>query len=142
MLSLKDDRLRPYDALCPLFKVNKMRLHRILILTAAALCFLATSPARADSGIRRTPCGYQQLSSTQLATAQKLTVPTTICPQVTAIVFSVSGASVRYRDDGTAPTTSTGVSYPVSTVPYLYEGSIANIQFIGTGATLDVLFYK
>lgn len=119
-----------------------MRSSRILILTAAIAGLLCSSAAVADSSIRRTPCGYQQLSSAQLATAQKLTIPTAICPQVTAIVFSVSGASVRYRDDGTSPTTSAGVSYPVSSVPYLYEGSIANIQFIGTGATLDVLFYK
>lgn len=108
-------------------------------ILALLFCLSLFSPARADSGIRRAPCGYQQITPT---TATKLTIPTGICSQVTAIIFSVTGATVRYRDDGTAPTASTGVQYPASSVPYLYEGSIANIQFIGAGATLDVLFYK
>lgn len=81
------------------------------------------------------PLGYQQIVNPTVATA--LTVP----PGATMALISVSGATVRWRDDGTAPTASVGM--PVTAgQEFQYSGSLAAIQFIGTGATLDVSYYQ
>jgi hypothetical protein len=61
-------------------------------------------------------------------------------------MITISGTSVRYRDDGVAPTAALGVVLPVTTagLPFLYAGTLSKIQFIPTAATstLDVLYYR
>jgi hypothetical protein len=58
----------------------------------------------------------------------------------------VSGASIRYRDDGVAPTAGIGVPVTISTntptVCFQYSGNLRAIQFIGSGATIDVAYYR
>lgn len=113
-----------------------------ILAFSSALLLLATS-AIADSGISRTPCGYQQLTS--IDTASKLTVPTTLCAgPVTMIQFTAEAQAVRYRDDGVAPTATVGMPIAVGTLPVTYEGAIGNIQFISqtSGAKLNVSYYK
>lgn len=84
-----------------------------------------------------TPLGYQQIVGLVAATA--LTVPA----GATIAYVSVSGAAVRWRDDGTAPTASVGM--PVGIGAQLsYSGSLSAVQFIqqSATATLDVAYYQ
>ena len=85
----------------------------------------------------QTALGYQQI--TGLGSAQGLTVPAT----ATFATISVTGAAVRYRDDGTAPTTSLGVTWGAGSTQ-TYAGPLSAIKFIqlAAGATIDVLYYK
>lgn len=89
--------------------------------------------------------GHQQL--TVSSTAVGLTVPSGTHPKHALI--SVQTAAVRWRADGTNPTTSVG--NPLAATDRLdwtdpmgnYSSLIANIKFIATGgdATLDVEFF-
>jgi hypothetical protein len=91
-----------------------------------------------DVPISRVPLGYQQITS--LSTAKTLTVPAT----ANFAMITVSGQSVRYRDDGTAPDATHGVVLPVGNPALQYSGNLSALQFIETtaSATLDVLYYK
>jgi hypothetical protein len=83
-----------------------------------------------------TPLGYQQIPSADLGSAVGLDVP----DGATMALIAVSGASVRWRDDGTAPTSSLGM--PVANgQEFQYSADLSAIQFIGAGATLDVSYY-
>jgi hypothetical protein len=86
------------------------------------------------------PLGYQQLTATQLASAQKLTVPA----GANVALISVEVAAVRWRDDGTAPTTSIGMYLPNGLAPFEYSGTLDAIEFIAaTGSPLvNVSYYK
>jgi hypothetical protein len=81
--------------------------------------------------------GYQPITS--LSTATALTVPA----GATVAYIQVSGAAIRYRDDGTTPTASVGMPVPVGSM-LTYSGSLSAIQFIQqtAGAVLDVSYYK
>jgi hypothetical protein len=61
-----------------------------------------------------------------------------------AALIQVSGAGIRYRDDGTAPTAALGMPIGPGASPLLYVGTLSAIQFIQTaaGAVLDILYYK
>jgi hypothetical protein len=88
------------------------------------------------------PMGYQPFAAGTLASAQNLTVPT----GATMAHIQVEVGSVRYRDDGTAPTAAIGSGRLMGAggPSLLYTGNLAAIQFIQTapGAVLDVLYYK
>jgi len=80
--------------------------------------------------------------------AVSLTVPTGTTP--THALIQVTGADIRWRADGTAPTTSAGVVVKAdSYIEFMdpledYRGIIANFQAIrdgGTDATLEVAFF-
>jgi hypothetical protein len=77
---------------------------------------------------------YQQLSP---VAATGLTVPA----GAAAAVMSVSTASVRYRDDGSAPDATHGVVLQVTTSPFAYMGDLSKIQFISATGVLDILYY-
>jgi hypothetical protein len=85
-----------------------------------------------------TPQGYEQI--TNLTTA----VGFSSIPGAAKYAFvTVSGANVRYRDDGTAPTSSLGMPVPVGS-QLQYSGTLSAIEFIqeSTGAVLDIAFYS
>lgn len=110
-------------------------------LLAAATAMLCSTAAIADSGIRRVPCGYLQVTVT---TVQSLTVPAA-CNGVPALaIIKAETQAVRYRDDGTAPTATVGQPIAVTDAPISYEGTISALQFIAqTGSgVVDVLLYK
>lgn len=111
-------------------------------LLAIALCAVFISPAAADSGIRRVPCGYQQI--TNLSAATKLTIPAACGGAPVLAAIKAEAQAVRYRDDGTAPTASVGMPLAIDEPGLEYQGTISAIQFIEqtSGATLDVLFYR
>ena len=82
--------------------------------------------------------GYQQISAATLATVQNLTVPAGA--KMAYIVAEAS--SVRWRDDGTAPTATIGMLIP-SGGDIVYSSALGNVQFIAaTGSPiLNVSYY-
>jgi hypothetical protein len=68
----------------------------------------------------------------------RLTVPT----GATIAEICVEGQAARYKDDGTAPTTSSGI--PAAVGCFQYAAALSEIEFIGqvSGSTLDVSYYK
>lgn len=84
-----------------------------------------------------TPLGYQQIVGPAAATT--LTVPA----GATIAEVTVEGASVRWRDDGTAPTVSVGMPLAIGTF-ITFTTTLSALQFIQTAATatLDISYYK
>lgn len=88
--------------------------------------------------------GYQQI--TNVSSAVNLTVPTQNVeglnqhPMIAIIV--AEGASVRYRDDGVAPTASVGMPLAAG-VAFTFDGDMARIKFIEqtAGAKLNITYY-
>ena len=122
-----------------------------LLLTV--LAFLLLSMAADGQVITRyVATGYCQVGASALASAVALT-NTTACatgvPTGSQIAeICVSTNAIRYRDDGTAPTTTVGI--PVApqsaTLPtcFQYSGPLTAIQFIAVSGSpvVDVQFYK
>lgn len=82
------------------------------------------------------PRGFQQITDMSASTA--LTVPS----QAQFAMIQAEGADVRWRDDGTAPTTSVGTLLTAGN-SMLYEGDLGAIRFIETATTavLNVSYY-
>jgi hypothetical protein len=88
--------------------------------------------------------GYQQITS--LSTAASLTVPSVdqfgnkIQPTLALIVCE--SQNVRWRDDGTAPTSTVGMPLSVGTA-LQYDGDLTRIQFIeqASSAKLNISYY-
>lgn len=81
--------------------------------------------------------GHARLTS--LATAAGLTVPA----GATACYLRCETQPVRFRDDGTDPTATTGMLLLAADVPFFYDGNLNAIKFIETAASaaLNVAFY-
>lgn len=89
------------------------------------------------------PMGFQQITATGVA--QTLTVPTvTSGAQTVAACYALiqaSGGSVNWRDDGTAPTATIGMTIPAG-AELAYNGNLKAIQLIATAGTLiNVSYY-
>lgn len=121
-----------------------------LFAIALALPAHAQTPVIAKSSPYQ-PLGYCQITSLTSAVAlvsascSSGSVPT----GATIAQICVEAQAVRYRDDGTAPTTTIGmlVTPQSSTIPNCYPYAITPFsaaQFIAvtTGAIIDVSFYK
>jgi len=81
--------------------------------------------------------GYQQLTSISSATA--LTVPV---GARYAMIQCNNANDVRWRDDGTNPTTSIGMILPNSGYPILwYTGKLQNLRVISASGQLNVSYY-
>lgn len=85
----------------------------------------------------RVALGYQKITSLVSATA--LTVPD---GTKFAVVIAES-QSVRWRDDGTSPTGTTGMLLPVNTEHVFDEGQVNVVEFIETAASaaLHISYY-
>jgi hypothetical protein len=88
------------------------------------------------------PIGYQQLTVT--TSPQSLTVP---AGAVRAII-TAEGDTVRYRDDGGAPTSTLGLPLTaLASIELISGGSIANFQVIKDASAtstplLNISYYK
>jgi hypothetical protein len=108
---------------------------------------LAVTPSEGTVSAYRRPLGYQQITSGTLGSATNLTLPTPIAnlglvPGYAIIQCEGTTSSVRWRDDGTAPTSTIGMI--LSTGGELdYSGDLNKIQFIlATGTPiLNISFY-
>jgi hypothetical protein len=80
--------------------------------------------------------GYQQITS--LSAAAALTVP----DGATLAIITPESQSVRWRDDGTNPTSTVGMPLTLLTT-LSYDGNLKNIRFIqqAASATLNVCYY-
>jgi len=80
--------------------------------------------------------GYQQITS--LSAAAGLTVPS----GATLAVIIPESQAVRWRDDGTNPTSAIGMPVPILTV-LSYDGDLQRIRFIeqAASAKLNVSYY-
>jgi hypothetical protein len=86
------------------------------------------------------PLGYKKI--TGLSTMKTLAEGGAIPADARFALITAETQAVRWRDDGTNPTTTDGMNLPVLQ-PYFYRGSLANIKFIevAASATLHVTFY-
>lgn len=90
--------------------------------------------------------GYQRITS--LSAATNLTLPQTqpggigTLMKPTLAVIIAETQAVRWRDDGTAPTSSVGMPLAVDT-PFVYDGDLTNIKFIEqtASAVLHISYY-
>lgn len=88
--------------------------------------------------IERIPKGYQQLTVADEAIG--LTVPA----GATRAVIKVIAQPVRFRNDGTNPTTTVGYPLVATEVIELTSQGLSEAKFIrstGSSATLEVLYY-
>lgn len=87
--------------------------------------------------IPNTPKGFQQITTVSSSTA--LTVP-----DDTEFAFiQCTGQPVRWRDDGTAPTATIGMTLAVGDT-LLYTGNLHQLRFIETAASavLNISYYR
>lgn len=113
-------------------------MKKLALIGLAALAIIPA--ARADSGVRRVPCGYQQVA---VDSATALTIPAACAGVPSLVVITVEAQAARYRDDGTSPTTTVGMPIAVGQV-LNYEGTISALKFISqtAGAKVNALFYR
>lgn len=84
----------------------------------------------------RQPLGYQQLALSATV-AGGLTVP-----DGANYARIVPNAAIRYRDDGTDPTSSVGLPVTANTA-FDYSGKLSALRLISASAvTIDCLFYR
>jgi hypothetical protein len=99
------------------------------------------APGTMITGAGGKPLGFQQISAATLASATGLTAPTgTTCAYV-----SIDPASngVRWRDDGTAPTTSVGMLLTAGSV-LTFSGDLTALKFIlvsGGSPVANISYY-
>lgn len=86
------------------------------------------------------PLGYQQIGSSTLASATKLTVPA----GANFALIRVETADVRWRDDGTDPTTSAGMIMTDTDPLFAYSGTLSKLSFIAASGSpvLNVSYYR
>jgi len=87
--------------------------------------------------IKALPCGYTQIGSGALISAQTVTV-LSVGTGVTSLtanmaVITAEVQSLRWRDDGTAPTAAVG-NLIVTGIPFEYLGNLSALQLIGAAA--------
>lgn len=87
--------------------------------------------------LRAVPLGYQQLTSLSASTG--LTVPT----GAVFAIFAVETQNARWRDDGTAPTSTVGIKITTADSLYEYWGDLTKLRFIEitASAKLNVSYY-
>jgi hypothetical protein len=113
----------------------------LAVLFLIALGKLAV-PALAQ-GPPLVPVGLCQL--TPLASATTLSSCSGGIPaRARLVALRAEGATVRYRDDGTAPTAAIGQPILTTDRPLTYSGTLSALQFIAASGspTLDVAFYR
>lgn len=74
-------------------------------------------------------------------TASGITIPSGVNP--TRCLITVETANVRFRDDGTAPTTLLGMIIQKDSQPFSYEGDLSAIKFISVSSSsiVEVALY-
>jgi hypothetical protein len=62
----------------------------------------------------------------------------------TMVMMQAEAQNIRWRDDGGVPTTTVGQILNSGAIPFLYTGTMKNLQFIdaSAGGILDASFYK
>jgi hypothetical protein len=116
-------------------------------LQIAAILSLGILPARAqmEPGQRAVPLGYCQIAAATLASVTGLASCSGGIPAgANMILMQAEAQNIRWRDDGTNPTTAVGMLLLSAQAPVPYTGTISALKFIDAtaGGLLDVSFYK
>jgi hypothetical protein len=135
----------------------KLDMRKLVAAGFVSLCLAAPAALAQNPGTGRgtgtyiTPLGFCQFtaqSSAQLLSAVTPTSTTTCTPPAKAAwaTVVVETNSIRFRDDGTAPTVSVGMLIaPTSSVPqpFTYNSNMKAIQFIAVlgSPVVDISFY-
>jgi hypothetical protein len=84
-----------------------------------------------------TPLGYQQITAD--TSAGSLTVP----DGASIAVMGVDAANIRWRDDGTDPTSAIGILMRSTDLPLVYSGNLAKFRLIEVSGTplVNVSYY-
>jgi hypothetical protein len=84
----------------------------------------------------QTALGYQQITN---PSSSSLTIPT----GATYAYIQAEGNTIRWRDDGTAPTTTVGMPIAAGQAPLLFAGNLSTAKFTATTtANLNISYYK
>jgi len=107
----------------------------------AVLLLLLALPAIAEEmHPQLVPNGFQAI--TALSEATGLSVPA----GSTSAMICVETDTVVWRDDGPAPTSTSGMAAPAGLPCWLYSGSLSAIKFIAqtpaNAPAIDVSFYR
>lgn len=78
---------------------------------------------------------FQQFTSSAVTAVVAVSTALLTDPQgvqANAAIFSVGGSTgaIRFRDDGTAPTSNIGMRLPAGVNPYFYQGDLHRLKFI------------
>lgn len=79
---------------------------------------------------------FQQFTSNTIATTPTACSTALLTDaqgnKANAALFSTGGSTgaIRWRDDGTAPTSSIGIRLPAGVAPYFYQGDLNRLLFI------------
>lgn len=141
----------------------KKTLLAIALLGIASLPVFAQTPSQVVPGYQTvtacpggiTPCWLPSTTATALAGTQtNLSISSATSPTIptgaSLMVIQAQGTNntggscLRYRDDGTVPTTSTGIQVPaLGLVVYRVVGNpISLIQDSGATCTATIAYYK
>jgi len=118
------------------------------LFSLAVAALLCSAPARADMipGVAVTPVGYCQIAAATLAAATPLSSCSGGIPAgANLALLQAETQNIRWRDDGTAPTTTVGmILIQGAHQPTLYAGTLSKLQFIDAtaGGILNVTFYR
>lgn len=97
---------------------------------------VAGGPAILGVDVSPVAVGYRQLAGLDAAS----TIPD-VPPGACRALIAVSGAPVRWRDDGVMPTPQVGMPIAAGeTIEFL--GDVSALQLIGPGAVVDVSLYR
>lgn len=118
------------------------RLKTLAGLIAAAIALLAPANAQVNGGMQYVPLGYCQLTTVS-ASIGPASCSGGVPVGATRIVVTIEAQAVRYRDDGTAPTSTVGMPLAVGAT-ITYTGTLTKIAFIEStgGAILNISFYR
>ena len=96
--------------------------------------------------------GYQSFASSAILSVVGVSSEQLVDAQgnrANAVWISVqaSTGAVRFRDDGTSPTVSTGMRVPSGIPPFLYQGDFSKLRFIaestpGGNPTLELSYVQ
>ena len=125
-------------------------LKRSLIASAVVLCLVGSTQAQThkDTGGTYTPGVtpiylYVSAGASQMALAVGTNTTLAVPAGATLAEICVETAAVRYRDDGTAATSSLGIPVASGTC-FQYSGPLASLSFTAQSGspTIDVSYYK
>lgn len=118
-----------------------------LIAVGFAICAMLAGPALAQTAVPGqpiVPLGYCQIAAVTLATSTPLSSCSGGIPTgATIAVLQSETAPIRYRDDGVAPTSSSGMLL-VNGAGVFYPGTLSKLRFIAASGSpvLNVAFYR
>jgi hypothetical protein len=118
-------------------------MRAILAFAAALLMPLAAIAGETVVPGPMVPVGYCQLTAT--GSAALVSTCSGGIPVGTSVAYiTVETANIRWRDDGTAPTTSAGMLIVAAAPVLLYQGDVTKMQIIAVSGSpvVDISFYK